>query len=91
MEKEFKLIDKEYKMINENGFKTKDVKEFIKLLKDWTFKNNTIKFKGSNLGLAVLDGGWVNVIELHNEINKRSGLNEDFPITAGDIGNGGID
>ena len=34
MKKEFNLSEKEYKMFNENGFKTKDVKEFIKKLKE---------------------------------------------------------
>ena len=81
MSEEFKLSDEivsaeRFEGKVEKFILVKKVKEFIRLIKEWTFKNNTIKFKNSNLGLAVLDGGWVNVIELHNEINKLSGLNE---------------
>jgi len=70
-------MDVEWALEKALALKNKKFEEFIKLIKEWTFKNNTIKFKNSNLGLAVLDGGWVNVIELHNEINKLSGLKEE--------------
>lgn len=49
------------------------VKQFIKDLKEWTWKNNTIKLKNSPLRLAITDGGWVNCIELHKAIGKIFG------------------
>jgi hypothetical protein len=36
----------------------------IDKIMQWCFQNNTIKFKNTNLELAILDGGWVNVIQL---------------------------
>lgn len=39
-------------------------KKDIDKIMEWCYQNNTIKFKELNLKLAVLDGGYVNVIEL---------------------------
>lgn len=50
-----------------------DFKKFIDQIKEWTWKNNTIKFKDTKLCLAVTDGGWCNVMELHKEINRIVG------------------
>jgi len=36
----------------------------------WCFQNNTIKFKNTSLELAILDGGWVNVISLKNMLES---------------------
>jgi|LGVF01.2.fsa_nt_gb hypothetical protein len=49
------------------------VTEFINELREWTYKNNTIEFKDSKMKLAILDGGWVNVIKLHNKIDELTG------------------
>ncbi|MCK9429482.1 MAG: hypothetical protein M0R17_05720 [Candidatus Omnitrophica bacterium] len=38
-------------------------KEFDKIMK-FCYKNNTIEFKNSPMRLAIMDGGWVNVIKL---------------------------
>lgn len=37
--------------------------EFEKIM-EWCYKNNTIQFKETEMRLAILDGGWVNVIKL---------------------------
>ncbi len=43
--------------------------DIIKIM-DWCYKNNTIKFKNTNMRLAVLDGGWVNCIELKSFLDS---------------------
>ena len=48
-------------------------KKDIDKIMEWCYKNNTIKFKNSNLRLAVLDGGWVNVIELKEFLDEIKG------------------
>lgn len=40
--------------------------EDIDIILNWCYKNNMIEFQNSNLRLAILDGGWVNVIKLKN-------------------------
>ena len=85
MEKEFKLSEKEYKMFNENGFKTKDVKELIRLVKIGLSGIGEVNDAGD------VDSHMIYIGDIVELIDKLSGLNEDFPITAGDIGNGGID
>jgi hypothetical protein len=37
--------------------------DFDKIM-EFCYKNNTIEFKNSPLKLAILDGGWVNVMKL---------------------------
>ena len=39
-------------------------KKDIDKIMEWCHQNNTIKFKELKLELAVLDGGWVNVLQL---------------------------
>ena len=39
-------------------------KQDIDKIMQWCFKNNTINFKNYGIELAILDGGWVNVIQL---------------------------
>ena len=39
-------------------------KDDINKIMQWCFQNNTIEFKNTGLKLAILDGGWVNVIKL---------------------------
>ena len=78
MNKEFKLNDKIQKFegwhSKENRFiHINNVKEFIKIIEDWCYKNNTIKIPNTNLKLATTDGGWVNVIELINFIKEKTG------------------
>ena len=36
----------------------------IDKIMEFCYKNNTIKFQNSPLRLALLDGGWTNVLEL---------------------------
>ena len=50
--------------ILKNMIENKLSKEQIDEIMNWCYKNNTIEFYGSKLRLAVLDGGWVNVIKL---------------------------
>jgi hypothetical protein len=38
-------------------------KDFDKIM-EFCYKNNTIEFKNIDMRLAILDGGWVNVIKL---------------------------
>jgi len=85
MEKEFKLSEKEYKMFNENGFKTKDVKELIRLVKIGLSGIGEVNDAGD------VDSHMIYIGDIVELIDKLSGLNDDFPITAGDIGNGGIE
>ncbi len=40
--------------------------KIIASIMDYCYKNNTIKFKNCNLKLAVTNGGWINVSDLHN-------------------------
>ena len=44
--------------------KHKLTKKQIEEIMDFCYKNNTIKFRNSNIRLAILDGGYVNCIEL---------------------------
>ena len=44
-------------------------KKDINKIMEWCYKNNTIEFPNSGMRLAILDGGWVNVIKL-NEFLK---------------------
>ncbi len=39
-------------------------KKEIEKIMEWCYENNTIQFKRSKLKLAMLDGGWVNVLQL---------------------------
>lgn len=39
-------------------------KKIVETILDWCYKNNTIKFKNTNLEMMTLDGGWVNVLKL---------------------------
>ena len=39
-------------------------KEQLDKIMEWCYRNNSVKFKKSNLKLVVLDGGYVNVLEL---------------------------
>ena len=76
MNKEFNLSEKIQNPLNiyQMGvIPEKDVKEFIKIIEDWCYKNNTIKIPNTNLKLAITDGGWVNVIELINFIKEKTG------------------
>ena len=49
------------------------VKEFIEEVETYCYKNNTIPMKDTNLKLAILDGGWVNVMNLMNFIKEKAG------------------
>ena len=40
--------------------------KIINSIMEHCWSNNTIKFKNTNLRLAITDGGWVNCIELHD-------------------------
>ena len=44
--------------------KNKLTNEQIEKIMNWCYKNNTIEFKNTTMRLAILDGGWVNVIKL---------------------------
>jgi len=55
----------------------KDFEEFIRLLKEVLM----VKVPLDDLSIN----------DICNEIEELSNLNEDFPVTAGDIGNGEID
>jgi hypothetical protein len=50
------LSEKEYRLFNENGFKTKDVKEFIRIIdKDiWNMKHKDGKFVESSEVLEII-------------------------------------
>jgi hypothetical protein len=45
-------------------------KKQIEKIINWCRKNNTIRFTNSNLRLNILDGGWVNVIELEKFLKE---------------------
>lgn len=45
-------------------------KKDIDKIMEWCYENNTIPMKDSNLRLAILDGGWVNVIELKSFLDS---------------------
>ena len=47
----------------------------IDKIMEYCYSNNTIKFKNSNLELAVLDGGWVNVLQLKEFLNSMEKMN----------------
>lgn len=51
--------------------KNKLTKEQIEEIMKWCYKNNTLEFKDSKLKLAVLDGGWVNVIKLKEFLEEE--------------------
>ncbi len=48
-------------------------KKLISQILEWCYKNNIIEFKDSNLGLAVTDGGWINVIKLKDFLEGEKG------------------
>ena len=50
-----------------------NVKQFIKDIEEWCYKNNTIPLKDSKLRLAITDGGWVNAMKLMDFIKNRAG------------------
>ena len=60
-----KRINKEYDKHQENlDWGLLAEKKIIGSIMEYCWKNNTIKFKNSPIKLAILDGGWVNVIKL---------------------------
>ena len=50
-------------------------KKDIDKIMEYCYSNNTIKFKNSNLKLAILDGGWVNVLQLKEFLNSMEKMN----------------
>ena len=50
--------------------KNKLTNEQIEEIMKWCFKNNAIEFKNTTMRLAILDGGWVNVIKLEKFLKE---------------------